>query len=77
MNDDDEFRLLIEQSSLGTSGAKSLRARIAPERADAVRRLIDLEASAKRSPTAAILTELSTVYAELHRPEEADGRRCF
>ncbi len=34
---DDEFDQLIEQSSLGTPGARSLRKRVTPEQVDQVR----------------------------------------
>lgn len=39
--DDDEFQHLIEQSSLGTAGARALRKRTTPERLDAVNAAVD------------------------------------
>ncbi|HPY23432.1 MAG TPA: hypothetical protein PLK19_03820 [Mycobacterium sp.] len=38
---DDEFQHLIEQSSLGTAGARALRKRTTPERLDAVNTAVD------------------------------------
>ncbi len=40
-DDDEEFQRLIERSSLGTTGARALRKRTAPERLDAVNAAVD------------------------------------
>jgi hypothetical protein len=40
-DDDKEFQRLIERSSLGTTGARALRKRAAPERLDAVNAAVD------------------------------------
>jgi hypothetical protein len=40
-DDDEEFQRLVERSSLGTTGARALRKRTAPERLDAVNAAVD------------------------------------
>jgi hypothetical protein len=41
LTDDEEFRRLVERSSLGTTGARALRQRTAPERLGAVHAAVD------------------------------------
>ncbi|MER7671217.1 hypothetical protein ABTY61_22500 [Kitasatospora sp. NPDC096128] len=48
MDDDQDFEALLERSSLGSKGARQLRARTTPERADNIRRIIELLSLAER-----------------------------